>query len=157
MNRATLTDAERAMSLEDRREARKELLLRYLTDNPQAARRIAQPQTVARWSRERGSERVGAYQSDYAAVAGYTAAEQAMANADVPPVVKRSRMARVDSMIERLQTLPPALLEAKLQEIAGEFWKQGMPVTGEALRAVAAKYLNQVERRHPQYRTPEGR
>lgn len=59
-----------------------------------------------------------------------------------PPRVRRSRTERLDAMIKHLVNLPPEVLEAKIQEVQGEFWRLGMPVAYEDLKAVAARYLN---------------
>lgn len=121
-------------------EARKARYLSYfLKDRP----REEVKQTVARWQAGmEKAQRVGTYESDYAKVRGVTPDEPVQVAHELPPIIKRTNTARVDSMIARLKDLPPALLEAKLQEIAGEFWRIGMPVNGEDLKRVAVQYLN---------------
>jgi hypothetical protein len=49
-------------------------------------------------------------------------------------------------MIQRIQK-DPVLAEAMLKDIAKEYWKAGAPVTVDALRIVAAHFLNRSERR----------
>ena len=68
--------------------------------------------------------------------------------ADLPPIVKRTPDERINAMVARLKTASPETLEPMLQQIAGEYWKAGSPVTVDALRAVAAHFLNRTERRH---------
>lgn len=134
----------RGLPLEDRRQARVELMARYLRDNPKAAREAKQfVNTVAQYDpATMRSKVVDRYASDYARVVGAVEKEQYVTPVNAPPVVRRGRAARLDAMIERLKSLPPELLEAKLTEIEGEFWKLGMPVAREDLKRVAAQYLN---------------
>lgn len=65
---------------------------------------------------------------------------------DLAPIRKRTPTERLDSMIRRLKDSPEWLWEAQIRAIEGEFWKLGTPVTGDALRAAAAKLLNQAEK-----------
>jgi len=63
----------------------------------------------------------------------------------VPVLVKRTQQERVDSLTRRLVGAHPVQQAALLQEIAVGYWKQGMPVTVEALRKAASQILNQVD------------
>jgi len=141
-NRFKLGPEHAHLTLEERRAARKELLIRYIQENPDHARVIAM-NTIAQYEAKLEQGRVqDRYQSDYAKVVKAVPNEVTTTTVNLPTVVKRSRTARLDSLIARLKDLPPALLEAKIREVQGEFFKQGMPVTYDDLKAVAAKYLN---------------
>lgn len=73
----------------------------------------------------------------------------------VPPIRKRSRIERVDSLMlkwiedcKRAGTVP-GLSDAKITEIVGEAWKAGRTeVTGEMVRKVAQHFLDDAERKH---------
>ena len=67
--------------------------------------------------------------------------------APLDPVRKRTPEQRLESMVRRLVGASPQTLEPILKQIAGEYWKQGAPVTVDALRAVASHYLNRAERK----------
>jgi hypothetical protein len=146
-----IADEAAGLSLEDRREARKERALRYIKEHPDRANLIVM-NTIAQW--ERGMEQarlVDRYASDYAKVVGAVPNTPDTTMVDLPTLSKRSRQDRLDAMIRRLKDLPPMLLEAKIREIQGEFFKVGMPVTYDDLRAVASRYLNRADTR----RTPD--
>lgn len=66
---------------------------------------------------------------------------------DLDPIVKRTPGQRVDAMVARLKAAPPETVEPILAEIAGEYWKAGMPVNVDDLRKVATHFLNRSERR----------
>lgn len=74
-------------------------------------------------------------------------ASQVFKEEDLPPIIKRTPGQRMDSMVARLKTASPEAIEAILIQIAGEYWKAGMPVNVDDLRRVAAHFLNQSERR----------
>jgi hypothetical protein len=65
---------------------------------------------------------------------------------DLAPIKKRTDTERLDSMIRRLKDMPPGMQAATLIAIEAEFWKLGAPVTGEVLKAAAAKLLGQAEK-----------
>lgn len=142
------------LSLEDRRLARRELLARYLAENPRELRRAKRAlNTIAQYDPTTGERRVvDRYASDYAKVVGAVPDRPITTTVDLPPQVKRSREQRVEAMLRRLQALPPHLMEAKLQELARDSWKAGQPITGEQLKAAAAAYLNRrgVDRNYTQ-------
>jgi hypothetical protein len=146
-----IADEAAGLTLEDRREARKERALRYMRERPEQAALII-TNTVAQW--QRGMERarvVDRYASDYAKVVGAVPNTPDTTTVDLPAITRRSRQDRLDAMIRRLKDMPPMLLEAKIREIQGEFFKVGMPVTYDDLRAVASRYLNRADTR----RTPD--
>lgn len=60
----------------------------------------------------------------------------------VPALVKRSYQERLESMTKRLIHTPEDQQRRLLEEIATDFWKQGMPVTTDALRKAAATIMN---------------
>ena len=66
---------------------------------------------------------------------------------DKKPHVRRAPSARLDSMAKRLidEWKRGALTEATLKEIAGEYWKNGTPVSADELRRVAARLLSEAE------------
>jgi hypothetical protein len=69
---------------------------------------------------------------------------------DLAPIIKRTSEQRVEAMAQRLLGAyrdGDASVEFILKDIAGEYWKQGMPVAVEDLRTVAAHYLNRTERK----------
>ena len=66
---------------------------------------------------------------------------------DIPVLRKRTAEERLESMIRRLAVVHPVQQAALLQQIAGDYWKAGMPVTQEALRKAAADLLNRNDKR----------
>ena len=130
------------LPLDEERQAKREERAKLLKANPDLMRQAKQfINTVAR--SEGGKVGLAPREdSTYNKLQGKVPAEVEALVADLPPVVKRSRQARLDSMIARLVDLPRPLLEAKLHEVHGEFWKQGMPVAYEDLKRVAAQYMN---------------
>ena len=144
-----LLEAVDGSTIEKRRDQRAEILERYLAGLSEEDRQgIAG--TVNQWTREEGVRVVPASQSVYDLDADQKQlrpySEQGTFS-DLPPVVKRTPGQRLDSMVARLKTASPETLEPMLHQIAGEYWKAGAPVTVDALRAVAAHYLNITERK----------
>jgi hypothetical protein len=66
---------------------------------------------------------------------------------DVPVLRKRTAEERLESMIRRLKDAHPVQQAALLQEIGGEYWRAGMPVTQDALRKAATDILNKADKR----------
>lgn len=58
------------------------------------------------------------------------------------PIVRTSPQAKQARVAKRLKGLP----ETVVQEVAGELWKQGTPVTGELVQAVASTFLEKAEK-----------
>jgi hypothetical protein len=63
----------------------------------------------------------------------------------IPVLHKRTFEERQESMIRRLIDTPEPLQEDLLKQIAGGYWKEGMPVTMAALRDAAAAILNRAD------------
>ena len=153
-----MTDAEDTVidgsTLEKRRDQRAEQLERFIGSLSEEDRQGVVGK-VNQWSKATGVKVVPASQSVFdmntneKRLRSY--AEQGTFT-DVPPVIKRTPEQRLESMVERLKAAPPETLEPILREIAGEYWRRGMPITVDALRTVAAHYLNRAERKqhaHP--------
>jgi len=104
---------------------------------------------VNQWTKATGVNMVPAKQSlvDRAQPGNLRQAEFRGQFKEPPPVVKRTPLERVESLTKRLASAPVWQQEALLQEIEGEYWKNGMPVTREALRSAATKLLNQTARK----------
>ncbi len=131
---------------DDARLERAERFIERLKSRDREAVQLAQ--RVAQWthSQGRGRARLAPMrESSVNQLAGYAPPDEETIAIDTPTVVKRTTTQRLDSMIERLKTLPPDLLEAKIKEIQGEFFKLGMPVTYDDLKAVAGQYLNRAD------------
>jgi hypothetical protein len=135
-------------TLEKRRDQRAEQLERFVWGlTPEQRKGILG--YVNQWTQEAGTQVVPASQSVFNLDAKqkqlreYTETHEF----DAPPVVKRTPNERVESMVARLKTASPETIEPILKEVASEYWKAGAPVTVDALRAVAAHYLNRTERR----------
>jgi len=135
-------------TLEKRREQRAEQMEKFIHQlTPE--QRVGIAGKVNQWTKEAGTKVVPASQSVYNLDAGKQKmlrnyAEQHVF--DAPPVVKRTTEQRLDSMVRRLKQ-QPEMAEVILKDIAGEYWKAGAPVSVEALRTVAAHFLNRAERR----------
>ena len=136
----------KGLTTADVSDAWKDKILRYLRENPGALENASDAVrgTVAQWTKEQGARRV-AWQKSQIHNGRIQQTEVHQADFDLDPVVKRSLEARVGAMVERLRLLDPALQEALLEKIAGEYWKAGMPVRGEDLKVLAAHYLNQAQ------------
>lgn len=136
-------------TLEKRREQRAEQLEKYLWERPEQAAGILNH--VTQWQRDTGAGVVPASQSLFDLNAPDKRLRDLTVTApigqDLPPIVKRTPEQRLDSMVQRLKRAAPEDNEAILQEIAGEYWKAGMPVATEDLRMVAAHFLNQTTRK----------
>lgn len=136
-------------TLEKRRDQRAEQLERFLGSLSEEDRQGIVG-TVNQWTREEGVRVVPASQSVYdlnsdrKQLRSYS--EQGTFS-DPPPVVKRTPAQRLDSMVARLKSASPETLTPILNDIAGEYWKAGAPVTVDALRAVASHFLNRTERK----------
>lgn len=68
----------------------------------------------------------------------------------LPRLKRRTPQERIESLTKRLIDAwreNPRIAEAILVEIQGEYWKQGTPVTAEALRGAASESLRDAERR----------
>lgn len=148
MNDPILTPEEQKLSLEDRREARKEHALRWLMEHPGAATTFRKG--IAQFDKAWGGTKVRSWDQSMT-TPGETMGERLRqdlppqsATFAVPPVVKRTLEERVQSMVQRLKQADPAVQDGLIRRIAAEYWKAGAPVTEEALRAVAAHYLNAV-------------
>ncbi len=139
----TLIDGD---TIEKRRDQRAEALERFLFSLDDD-RRKGIVGTVNQWSPERGVKVVPASQS----VFDLSSKQKKLRDysethvfKELPPIIKRTPEQRLDSMVARLKAgVPP---EPVLKEVAAEYWKAGAPVTVEALRTVAAHFLNRVER-----------
>jgi hypothetical protein len=132
-------------------EEKKERLARYLMEHPREMQRAkVYLNQVARYEGGR-TTLVPREDSTYNKMLGKIPSEVETLAKNAPPVVRRSNQERLDSMIQRLKLWPPHLLEAKLREVHGQFWKEGMPVAYDDLKKVAAQYLNsrQVNQRRP--------
>lgn len=149
-----LTDEERMMKYEDRQKAREEKLRRYLATHPGSQEQLKG--FLARYEKGVGARAVP-----------YTASDTKPGDIDrsvfkggqptpapmrrdttevtfsgIPEIRRTTLEQRVEAMVKRLQASPPALQEELLKRIQSEYWKEGMPVSGEALKQVAAHYLN---------------
>lgn len=148
------TDLERELpGLEDRMAPRKEALYRWLTETPDAAQRQqairgaiavadAQGTRVAPWHQSAtppGTARAGDLD--------HRGPMPEFASWNIPHLRKRTLEERIQSMVGRILTAPEALRERLISEAVGEYWKVGMPVTHDALRAVATKFLNAADKR----------
>ena len=107
---------------------------------------------VTQWTRELGAHNVPASQSLMAERSSAQEAKrlndiETSLEFDAPPIIKRTREQRLESMVKRLKSANPATVEPILAQIAGEYWKAGMPVTVADLQRVAAHFLNRTERR----------
>ena len=136
-------------TLEKRRDQRAEQLERFLGEMTEEDRKGIVG-TVNQWTKATGVKVVPASQSVFDLGSGEkklrSYSEQGTFT-DVPPVIKRTPEQRLDSMVQRLRAASPETVEPILKEIAGEYWRQGMPVSTDALRTVAAYYLNRAERK----------
>jgi hypothetical protein len=65
----------------------------------------------------------------------------------IPVLRKRTFQERLESMTKRLLHTPEDQQRRLLEEIATDFWKQGMPVTVDALTKAAATVLNGADNR----------
>lgn len=105
---------------------------------------------VNQWTKATGVRMVPASQSVYSdtkpGVAKKLRSFQEQHTFEVPALVKRTPEQRLESMVQRLKGSTNDSLEPILKEVAGEYWKQGAPVTVDALRAVAGHFLNRTER-----------
>jgi 16S rRNA G1207 methylase RsmC len=138
------------LSLEDRREARREKAVRFVQRNPGA--REAFYKGVAQYDKRWGRAKVLPWHQsmtrpgDTNIVAGRKLRkgerEVLTTWSNVPTIRKRTLDERVQSMVFRLKKAPLALQERYIKEICAEYWKEGSPVSEEALKAVAAHYLN---------------
>jgi hypothetical protein len=128
---------------QERRLARAEEIVRRARRGDIDARRVlgaVAPYTAAQGQ---GRARLAPASESYA-VQGEGGLPETVA-VNTPERVRRSRTERLDSMIRRLKDLPPNLLEAKIREVQGEFFRLGMPVTYDDLAAVASQYLNRAD------------
>jgi hypothetical protein len=133
-------------SIEDSREEFKEKALRYLREHPEAMRRVDRVGQVAQWTKE-GGARYEDWRKSQIHEGRLQQTEQYAAEFEAAPVVRRTLDQRIESMVKRLLLLPPELREAMLEQIASEYWKAGMPVSGEDLKALATHYLNRAQNR----------
>jgi RNase P/RNase MRP subunit p29 len=135
-------------TLEKRREQRKEQLEKFLWSLPKE-RQQGILGTVNQWTKEEGVKVVPSSQSLFDMEAKEKRLREDIEvehTFEVPPIEKRTPQQRLESMTKRLLENPQQH-EAILQEIAGEYWKAGAPVTVDALRAVAAHFLNRADQR----------
>ena len=136
-------------TLEERRDQRAEQLERFLGGlTPEDRQGIVG--TVNQWTKAGGVRVVPASQSVFDLEADSKRLRHYSEVGTLPdpdPIVKRTPSQRLDSMVARLKTAPPETVEPMLNQIAGEYWKAGAPVTVDALRAVASHFLNLTERR----------
>ena len=137
-------------TLEKRREQRAEQLERYVAERPKD-QGPGILDAVTQWDKEGGTRVVPSSQSLFDLESPEKQLRQVaipkVLGQDLPPIVKRTPEQRLDSLVARLKAGGPETHEAILKEIAGEYWKRGMPVTAEALRTVAAHFLNRAERK----------
>lgn len=70
---------------------------------------------------------------------------------DIPPPARRAPLARVEAMVRRYAVEcrrgNQALVAGLLADCQAEYWKAGMPVRAEDLRALAAKCLTEAEKK----------
>jgi hypothetical protein len=132
-------------------EEKREQLARYLATHPREMQRAKVFLNQVARSEGGVTRLVPREDSTYNKMLGKIPAEVETYVPAPPPVVKRSNQDRLDSMIRRLVDLPQPLLEAKLREVHGEFWKVGMPVAYDDLKRVASQYMNsrQVNKNKP--------
>lgn len=146
-------------TLSDKREARKEELLRKLQKNPAMRRGY-----VAKADQD-GKGFLGWQKASTITENGVSyLKEEPSANTlgfSPPPIIKRTAQQRVESLTQRLlahmeETYrvygEPRIPADLLESIKGEYWKAGAPhlaeeVTVETLRAIAAQALNEAELR----------
>lgn len=130
------------MSTEDRREAKREARIRFLQANPQifSAPEIRGKVAIGQDGRVK---LVDESRSLIRHPDRVVPEEHAFRTTEVR---KRTLEERVASMVARLRSTPPELQEALIQQIAGEYWKAGMPVSGEDLRKLAAHYLDKADK-----------
>ena len=146
----SLLEAVDGTTIEKRRDQRAEQLERFLGGLSEEDRKGIVG-TVNQWTKDEGVRVLPASQSLFdlsskdKRLRSYS--EQGTFS-DLPPVVKRTPQQRLESMVLRLKDAAPETLEPILNDIAGEYWKAGAPVTVDALRAVASHFLNKTERRH---------
>ncbi len=149
-----LTPEEQKLPLEDRREAAKEHALRWLMEHPGAATTFRKG--VAQYDKDWGKSRVLPWHQSMTK-AGPEAEHMPLrkvksdpfVNWTVPELKRRTLDERIQGMVKRLLVMEPMLQESLIAQIAGEYWKEGSPVTVTDLRTVAAHYLNRAERHHP--------
>jgi hypothetical protein len=132
-------------TLEKRRDQRAEVLERFLhTLTPEDRQGIEG--TVNSWTRDGGVEVLPAPQSVFNLDADdkrLRPYQEAHAFEEPDPIVKRTPEQRLESMVKRL--IENGVEDSILSEVAGEYWKQGAPVTVDALRAVASHFLNRAD------------
>jgi len=145
----SLLEAVDGTTIEKRRDQRAEQLERFLGGLSEEDRKGIVG-TVNQWTKDEGVRVLPASQSLFdlsskdKRLRSYS--EQG-AFSDLPPIVKRTPQQRLESMVLRLKDAAPETLEPILNDIAGEYWKAGAPVTVDALRAVASHFLNITERK----------
>ena len=135
-------------TIEKRREQRKEQLERFLWSLDDDGRKgIAG--MVNQWSPETGVRVVPASQSVYDLNSKTKKLRhyEEQHTFEVDPIIKRTPQQRLDSLVKRLVGTQPEQIEPVLKDIEAEYWKAGAPVTVEALRTVAAHFLNRTERK----------
>ena len=137
-------------TLDKRREQRAEQLEKYVWErDPEQGPGVLD--AVTQWDKESGGRVVPASQSVYDLEAEEKKLRevniQHELGKDLEPIVKRTPEERLNSLVSRLKAAEPAHMASILQEIAGEYWKMGMPVSAEDLRTVAAHFLNRTERK----------
>jgi hypothetical protein len=138
-------------TLEKRRDQRAEQLEKYVWERPKD-QGPGVLDAVVQWDKEGGSKVVPSSQSLFDLEAEEKKLREvdegtALLGQDLPPIVKRTPQQRIESLANRLRDSDPAFIEPILKELASEYWKAGMPVSTEDLRAVAASLLNQADRR----------
>lgn len=145
-------------TLEKRREQRNEQLLRYAETMSEESKKGILGY-VTQWDPERGVRGVRTSQALYGPEARRIRTDQpvqvgnnmtAVAPDDafkLDPIRKRTPDERIESMTKRLLKAHPQDQEYLLKSIGAEYWKKGMPVTVDQLRAAAAHYLNKAERK----------
>lgn len=146
------TDLEREMpGLADRMAPRKEALYRWLTETPDAKVRQTAVQGMIAATDAAGTRVLPWHQS--ATPPGTARAGELRHRGPVdshtwtvPVLRKRTLEERIQSMVSRILTAPEPLRERLIAEAVGEYWKVGMPVTHDALRAVASKFLNAADK-----------
>jgi hypothetical protein len=139
-------------TLEKRRDQRAEQLEKFIWGlTPEDHKGVSG--VVNQWTREEGTRVVPASQSLYKT---RTSPKQPKMLRDdlapqgqfaVPEIKKRSLEDRVGTFVTRLKKANPSEVDAILQQIASDYWREGMPVTAADLRVVATTFLNRADQR----------
>lgn len=147
------TDTERDLpGLADRMAPKKEALYRYLTETPGALQSRAVRGMVAQ--ADKYGRRLRPWHQSLTPNGPVLKARVRQAQQEVlvdwgnvPQLRKRPLEERIDSMVKRIIASPPDFRDRLIKDAVGEYWKEGMPVTADALRAVATKFLNRADNR----------